>query len=217
MKTMKNLKAQLSTATTENLNLVTPGVNTDNKDLYLEIESDGRGHSLRLPVSVKDLSAEGVILEAVDLPPKLQGESLLHQEGIIHMVPDGFTKETQLRSKVVWMRQGERGPSHYLLGLELGEADFRARRSLERLSARPKDISDLWTYWDQVQPKPASHNGRLIFYVGAAALLGGVALQVTLPDSYNAPATILTFFGIYMIAGKCLWNWWRKRSIPKEC
>jgi hypothetical protein len=211
---MKIMKTQLSTATMENLNLGTPGVNPD---LYLEIESQGGDQSLRLPVSVKDLSAEGLILEAIDLPPKLQGESLLHQEGIIHMVPDGFTKETLLRSKVVWMRQGERGPSHYLLGLELGEADFRARRSLEKLIARPKDISDLWTYWDQVQPIPASHNGRIIFYVGAAALLGGVALQVALPDFYNAPATILIFFGIYTIAGKCLWNWWRKRSIPKEC
>ena len=133
------------------------------------------------------------------------------------MAPDGFTKETQLRSKVVWIRQGERGPSHYLLGLDLEGADFRSRRSLENSIARPKDISDLWTYWDQVQIKPAASDGRVMLYVGAVALLGGVALQFTLPDAYNALATILTLFGIYMIAGKCLWNWWRGRNMPKGC
>lgn len=208
------MKAQVSNATMPNLNLGTPGVTTD---LYLEIESQGHDKSFRLPVYVKDLSAVGVILEVADLPPELKGESLLHQEGIIHLAPDGFTKETQLRSNVVWIRQGERGPSHYLLGLELGEADFRARRALAKLLARPKDISDLWTYWDQVQPKPAINHGRVTFYVGAGAILGGVALQFTLPDSSNAMATILIFFGIYLIVGKCLWNWWRKRRIPKEC
>jgi hypothetical protein len=196
-----------------NLNLGTPGVTAG---LYLEIESQGQDKSFRLPVHVGDLAVEGVILEVVDLPPGLRGESLLHQEGIIHMVPDGFTKETQLRSKVVWIRQGEQGSSHYLLGMDLGEADFRARRSLENLIARPKDISDLWTYWDQVQDKPATNNGRIILYVGVGAFLGGLALKVTLPDSNNALAMVLTLFGIYMIAGNCLWNWWRGGSIPKE-
>lgn len=196
-----------------NLNLGTPGVTAG---LYLEIESQGQDKPFRLPVQVGDLATEGVILEVVDLPPGLKGESLLHQEGIIHMVPDGLTREIQLRSTVVWIRQGERGPSHYLLGLDLGKADFRARRSLEKLIARPKDISDLWTYWDQVQTKPATNNGRIILYVGVGAFLGGLALKVTLPDSNNALAMVLTLFGIYMIAGNCLWNWWRGRSIPKE-
>jgi hypothetical protein len=207
------MKAQRNNATIPNLNLGTPGVPTY---LDLEIESQGQDKSFRLPVHVKHLADAGVILEVDDLPPGLQGESLLHQAGIIHMVPDGFTKETQLHSKVVWIRQGERGASHYLLGLDLGEADFRARRSLENFLARPKDISDLWTYWDQVQTKPATDNGRIILYAGVGAFLGGVALKVALPDSNGALAMILTLLGIYLIAGKCLWNWWRTRSIPKE-
>lgn len=207
------MKAQVSNATMQNLNLGTPGVTAD---LYLEIESQGQDQSFRLPVHVKDLADVGVILEVGDLPPGLQGESLLHQEGIIHMVPDGFTKETQLRSKVAWIRQGEQGSSHYLLGLELGEADFRARRTLEKLIARPKDISDLWTYWDQVQPKPVTNSGRSILYVGAGAFLGGLALRFAVPDSSNALAMVLTLSGLYVIAGKCLWNWWRGRGIPKE-
>jgi hypothetical protein len=186
-------------------------------DFSLEIEPQGQGKLVRLPVQVKDLAAEGVILEVLVLPHGLKVETLLHQEGIIHMAPDGFTKETQLRSKVVWIRQGELGSSHYLLGLDLEGADFRSRRSLENLIARPKDISDLWTYWDQVQTKPATSDGRVMFYLGGGALLAGVALQFALPDTYSALATILTFFGIYMIAGKCLWNWWRGRSVPKAC
>jgi hypothetical protein len=206
------MKEQRSTAIMPNLNLGTPGVTAD---LYLEIKSQGQDKSFRLPVHVKDLSTAGVILEVVDLPPGLNVESLLHQEGIIHMVPDGFTKETQLRSKVVWIRQGE-GASHYLLGLDLGEADFRTRRSLENLIARPKDISDLWTYWDQVQTKPATNNGRLILYGGIMAFLGGLVLKVALPDANNSLPMVLTLSGIYVIAGMCLWNWWRGRSIPKE-
>jgi hypothetical protein len=206
------MKAQISNATMPNPDLGTPWVTAD---LYLEIESRGQDKTFRLPVHVNGLAAAGVILEVVDLPPGLQGESLLHQEGIIHMVPDGFTKETQLRSKVVWIRQGERGTSHYLLGLDLGEADFRARRSLENLIARPKDISNLWTYWDQVQIKPATNNGRIVFYAGVGAFLGGVALKVALPDSNSHLPMVLTLLGIYVIAGKCLWNWWRGRSLPK--
>lgn len=208
------MKAEISNATMPNLELGTPAVTAG---LYLEIEPQGQGESFRLPVHVGDLAAEGIILEVVDLPPRLKGESLLHQEGIIHMIPDGFTKETQLRSKVVWIRQGDRGFSHYLLGLDLGEADFRARRSLENLIARPKDISDLWTYWDQVQPKPATNYGKIILYVvGVGAFLGGLALKVALPDSNNALAMVLTLVGMYVIASTYLWNWWRRRSIPKE-
>jgi hypothetical protein len=207
------MKAEISNVTMPNLKLGTPGVTAG---LYLEIESQGQDKSFLLPVHVGDLAAEGVILEVVDLAPGLKGESLLHQEGIIHMVPDGLTRETQLRSKVVWIRQGERGSSHYLLGMDLGEADFRARRSLENLISRPKDISDLWTYWDQVQPKPATNNGRIILYAGVGAFLGGLALKVALPDSNNALAVVLTLVGMYVIAVECLWNWWRGRSIPQE-
>jgi hypothetical protein len=186
-------------------------------DLYLEVEPQGQDKSFRLPVHVQNLAAEGVILEVADLPPGVKGETLLQQEGIIHLVPDGLTKETQLRTKVVWVRQGERGPSHYLLGLDLEEADFRARRSLEKLITRPKDMSDLWKYWDQGQTKPAPNDGRIIFYVGAGAFLAGLALKVALPDSHNAMAIILALAGGYVIAGKCLWNWWRRYNIsPKS-
>ncbi len=187
---------------------VTPG-------LYLEIESQDH-KSFRLPVHVEDLAAEGVILEVAGLPSALQGDSLFHQEGIIHLVPDGFTKETRLRSQVVWIRQVEPGSSRYLLGMDLGEADFRAQRCLQNLISRPKDISDLWTYWDQVQTKPAGNNGIIIFYVGVGVFLGGLGLKVALPDSYNPLAMGLTLSGLYLIAGKCLWNWWQGRSLSRE-
>jgi hypothetical protein len=180
----------------------------------LEISLPGHETAFRLPVHMKSLATEGVIME-VELPPELSAETLLDQTGTIHMAPDGLTKETQLRSKVVWVRRGERGPAHFLLGMDVGEADFRSRRALENLLARPKDISNLWTYWDQVQTKPPAADGKFIYYVGAGALLGGVAIQVTLPGSYHSLAIILTLFGIYAIAGKCLWNWWHKRTIPK--
>jgi hypothetical protein len=211
-------RAALMNTTISNTRLPISDMETGVKaDFSLEIEPQGQGKLFRLPVQVKDLAPEGVILEVLVLPHGVKVETLLHQEGIIHMAGDGFSKETQLHSKVVWIRQGDRGSSHFLLGLDLERADFRSRRSLESLIARPKDISDLWTYWDQVQTKPAPSDGRIMFYVGAGALLGGMGLQFSLPDTYNALATILTFFGIYMIAGKCLWNWWRGRSIPKEC
>ena len=167
------MKALVSNATSPILDVEAPGVTPD---FYWEIEPQGQGKFFRLPVQVKELTAAGVILEVVDLPPDLQVESLLDQLGIIHLAPDGFSQETQLRTTVDWVRQGERGSSHYLLGLDLKEADFRFRRSLEKLLARPKDISDLWTYWDQVHPKPATGDGWFIFYLCAAALLGGVAL-----------------------------------------
>jgi hypothetical protein len=204
------MKARISNATSPFPDLEAPGVTPA---IYLEIEPQGGGKFLRLPVHVKDLTADGVILEAVDLPPDIQVESLLDQFGIIHLTPDGFSQETQLRTTVVWFRQGERGSSHYLLGLDLKEADFRFRRSLENLLARPKDISHLWTYWDQVQPQPAAVDGRFIFYLCGAALLGGLALQFALPDFYHSLASILILFGSLVIAGKCLWHWRRERSL----
>ena len=204
------MKALISNVTSPILDVDAPGVTPD---FYLEIEPQGQGKFFRLPVQVKDLTAEGVILEVVDLPPDLKVESLVDQLGIIHLPPDGFSKETQLQTAVVWFRQGERGSSHYLLGLDLKEADFQFRRSLENLLARPKDISHLWKYWDQVQPKAATGDGRFIFYLCAAALLGGVALQFTLPDSDKYLSNILILFGSIVIAGKCLWHWWRERSL----
>ena len=208
------MKALISNATSPILDAEAPGATPD---FYLEIEPQGQGKFFRLPVQVKGLTAEGVILEVVDLPHDLKVESLMDQLGIIHLAPDGFSKETQLRTTVVWFRQGERGSSHYLLGLDLKEADFRFRRSLENLLARPKDISDLWTYWDQVQTKPATGDGRFIFYLGAGALLGGVALQFVLPDSDKSLANIPILFGSLVIAGKCLWHWRRERSLSGGC
>jgi hypothetical protein len=208
------MKAPISNGTSPILDVKAPGVTPD---FYLEIEPQGQGKFFRLPVQVKDLTAEGVILEVVDLPHDLKVESLLDQLGIIHLAPDGFSKKTQLRTTVDWVRQGERGSSHYLLGLDLKEADFRFRRSLENFLARPKDISHLWTYWDQVHPKPATGGGRFIFYLCAAALLGGVALQFALPDSYQSLANILILFGSLVIGGKCLWHWWRERSLSGGC
>ena len=143
------MKALLSNATSPILDKEAPGVTPD---FVLEIEAQAQGKLLRLPVRVKDLTAAGVILEVVDLPHDLKVESLVDLVGIIHLAPDGFSKEIQLRTTVVWVRQGESGPSHYLLELDLKDADFQFRRSLENLLARPKDISDLWRYWDQVKP-----------------------------------------------------------------
>jgi hypothetical protein len=195
------MKAQVSNATLTNLNQGTPGIRPD---LYLEILSQEHEKPWHVPVHVKDFSTAGVILEVVKLPRGLKGESLLHLESVLHMAPDGFTKETQLRGKVVWVRPGETGPSHYLLGLDPGEVGFRARRSLESLIARPKDISDLWTYWDQVQTRTATSNGRIIFYAGIGVFLSGMVLRVALPGSHNSLCMILTLVGIYVIAGKCL-------------
>jgi hypothetical protein len=204
------MKALISNAPSPILDVDALGVTPD---FYLEIEPQGQGKFLRLQVHVKDLNAAGVILEVIDLPLDVKVESLLDQLGIIHLAPDGFSKETQLRTTVDWVRQGERGPAHYLLGLDLQEADFRFRRSLEKLLARPKDIADLWTYWDQAHLKPATGDGRFIFYLCAAALLGGVALQFALPDSYQSLANILILFGSLVIAGKCLWHWRRERGL----
>ncbi len=208
------MKALISNATSPILDMAAPGVTSD---FYLEIEPQGQGKFFRLPVQVRDLTAEGVILEVADLPHDLKVESLLDQLGIIHLAPDGFSKETQLRTTVVWFRPEESGSSHYLLGLDLKEADFRCRRSLENLLARPKDSADLWRYWDQVHPQPATGDGRFFFYLGAGALLGGVALHFALPDSHISLAIILILFGSLVIAGKCLWHWRRERRLAGGC
>jgi hypothetical protein len=201
------MKAPISNATSPILDAEAPRATPD---FYLEIEPQGQGESIRLPVQVKDLSAEGVILELVDLPQELRAESLVDQSGVIRLAPDGLSKETQLQTTEVWVRQGESDSSHYLMGLNLKEADFRFRRSLENLLDRPKDIEDLWKYWDQAkpQPQPAAGESKWIFYLGAAALLGGLGLQFALPDSHMYIAIILILFGSLVIAGKCLWHWW---------
>ena len=205
------MKAPISNATPPILDAEAPGATPD---FYLEIEPQGQGKSIRLPVQVKDLSAEGVILELVDLPQDFKAESLVDQSGVIHLAPDGLSKETHLQTTVVWVRQGESDSSHYLMGLNLKEADFRFRRSLENLLDRPKDIEDLWKHWDQAkpqpQPQPAAGESKLIFYLGAAGLLGGLGLQFALPDSHMNIAIILILLGSLVIAGKCLWHWWRE-------
>jgi hypothetical protein len=206
------MKAPISNGTSPILDVAAPGVTPD---FYLEIEPQGQGKVFRLPVQVKELTAEEVVLELADLPHDLTADGLVDQLGLIHLAPDGLSRETQLRTTVVWVRQAESNPSQYLLGLDLKAADFKVRRSLENLLARPKDISDLWRYWDQVKPKAAAGDGRLIFYLGAAALLGGVALQFGLPDFHNSLAIILILFGSLVIAGKCLWHWWRERSFSE--
>lgn len=186
-------------------------------DFYLEIEPRGQKDFCRLPVKVKELAAEGVVLEAVHLAPGLEVQTLVNQEGIIHLAPDGFSRQAQLRGKVVWWRPetGELEPSHYLLGLDLGKADFRSRRFLENLLTRPRDISDLWKHWDESQTKPARRAGRIISYLGGGALLGGAAMYLTLAEPYKGLANILTFSGSLLIAGQCLRHWWRDRRLAK--
>jgi hypothetical protein len=186
-------------------------------DFYLEIEPQGQRDFFRLPVKVKELAAEGVVLEVVDPAPGLEGQTLVNQKGTIHLAPDGFSQQAQLQGQVVWWRpgSGELEPSHYLLGLDLGKADFRSRRFLENLMARPRDISDLWKHWDESQTKPADRDGRIIFYLGGGALLGGAAMYLTLAEPYKGLANILTFSGSLLIAGQCLRQWWRDRRLAK--
>jgi len=206
------MKAPVNNDTAPRFDVKSPGVTSD---CYLEIEPQGERQLAWLPVHIKELTAEGVVLELVDLPDKIQVEGLVDQSAIIHLAPDGLSKETQLRTQVAWFRQGELGASHYLLGFDLKEADFQFRRSLKNLWARPKDISDLWKYWDQVKPQPATNDGRIIFYLGGGAFLGGVALHFALPDFHQPLAIILILAGSLMIAGKCLWHWWRERSLTR--
>ena len=207
------MKAQASNASVPILDLETSGATLD---LYLEIDLQEQDKFIRLPVHVKNLADEGVILEVLDLPPGLDG-SLLNQKAIIHLEPHGVTKETRVQSQVVWVRQGERGSGHYLLGLDLTEADFRTRRFLENLVARPKDMAELWTSWDQVHSIQADqpHDSKIIFYLGAGIFVGGVGLKATLPGSYDVMAMTLILVGMYVIAGKCLWDWWRRRTLRK--
>jgi hypothetical protein len=186
-------------------------------DFYLEIEPRGQRDFFRVPVKVKELAAEGVVLEVVHLAQGLEVQTLVNQEGIIHLAPDGFSRQAQLRGKVVWWRPGtgELEPFHYLLGLDLGKADFRSRCFLENLLTRPRDISDLWKHWDESQIKPADRDGRIIFYLGVGALLGGAAMYFTLAEPYKSLANILTFSGSLLIAGQCLRHWWRDRRLAK--
>jgi hypothetical protein len=207
------MKALISKATTPILHGEMTGVTPD---FSLEIEPQGQGEILRLPVQVKVLTPEEVVLEVIELPQDLKAESLLDQSGVIRLAPDGFSKETQFRTTVAWVRQDESSPAHYLLGLDLQAADFRFRRSLESILARPKDISDLWRHWDQGRTSAVPGDGRFIFYLGAAAVLVGVALHVVLPDSHKSTANLLILLGSLVIAGKCLWHWWRERGLPAE-
>jgi hypothetical protein len=208
------MKELISNATLPILTGEAPGVNPD---IYLEIEPQGLGKLFQLPVQLNGLSAKEVVLKVTELPQGVQAVSLLDQLGIIHLAPDGFSKDVQLRTRVVWLRQGENGSCHYLLGMDLKGADFRFRRSLKNLLARPKDISDLWNHWDQVQIKAVPADGRVIFYLCVIALLVGVALQFMLPDSYKSLAKILILSGCLAIAGKCLWHRWRERDLSRGC
>jgi hypothetical protein len=208
--------AALMKAMIPNATLPTPAGEApgSDPDIYLEIEPQGPGKLFRLPVQLSGLSAEEVVVNVAGLPHDLQAESLVEQSGRIYLPPDGFSKDAQLRTTVVWFRQEESGSPHCLLGLDLKDADFRFRRSLENLLARPKDISDLWRHWDRVQTKVFPGDSRFIFYLCLMALLVGVALQFVLPDSYQSMANILILFASLAIAGKCLWHWWRERGLP---
>jgi hypothetical protein len=186
-------------------------------DIYLEVEPQGYGEFLRLPAHVKELTEAGVILEVPDLPSEVRAESLVDQIGIVHVPSDGFSPATQLRATVGGCRPGGNGPAPYLLGLDLHDVDARGRQALAAVWARPKDMTDLWRYWDQVQLKPAARDSRFIFCLCAAAVLGGLALQFVLPEAYQSLANILILSGSIVIAGACLWHWRRERSLSGSC
>jgi hypothetical protein len=208
------MKELISNATLPILTGEATGVDPD---IYLEIEPQGLGRLFRLPVQLNGLSAKEVVLKVIELPQSVLAVSLLNQSGIIHLAPDGFSKDVQFRTRVVWLRQVENGSCHYLLGLELKGADFRFRRSLKNLLARPKDISAIWNHWDQVQIKAVPADARFIVYLCVIALLVGAALQFILPDLYKPLANILILSGCLAIAGKSLWHWWRERDLSRGC
>lgn len=182
-------------------------------EISLEIIGQEAGDLGPLKVQVKSITAEGVILEGGHLPPNLPVQAVRDQVGVLHMPPDGVIKGAQIRGKVIWARHGENG-SPLLLGLDLGEADLRARRLLEnRLMAYPRDLQEFWNHWDYIHvPLPTISSDPKIYFVGMAVFLGGLVLHFTGPNHFKAMGSIMAFYGSLVIAGYSLWNMWRHRA-----
>jgi hypothetical protein len=178
----------------------------------------GGGPPFHLPVSVKSLSAGGVILEATYPPDGLDLQGLQGRGGVINLPAAGNGGSMAIRAKIQWARsQGNDNPK-FLVGLELEDSSMEVRHALEgQMHIVTKDIKELWDHWDRLQEKVplVPSPSQAIYIVGMSVVLGGVALQMWGPDDYKSFGFILVIYGCVTLAVKSIWSLWRQRGNPK--
>ncbi|MBI4643643.1 MAG: hypothetical protein HY790_12840 [Deltaproteobacteria bacterium] len=179
----------------------------------------GGGLPFHLPMSVKSLSAGGVILEVTYPPDGLNLRELQGRGVVINLPAAAKGLGMAIQGKVLWTRpQGGDNPQ-FLLGLELEDPSLEVRQALEdQLHIVTKDIKELWDHWDRLQEKvplvPSS--SQAIYVVGLGVVLGGAALQIWGPDDLKSFGFILVLYGCATLAVKSIWSLWRQRVNPKS-
>ena len=183
------------------------------------LASTGGGPPFHLPVSVKSLSAGGVILEVNYPPDGLDFRELQGRGGIINLPSDANGKGISIQGKVQWARPQGGDDPRFQMGLELEDPSMEVRHALEsQMSIVTKDIKELWDHWDRIQEKVPliPSPSQAIYVVGMGVVLGGVALQMWGPDDLKSFGFILVLYGCATLVVKSIWSLWRQRGNQKS-
>jgi hypothetical protein len=183
------------------------------------LSAAGQGPSYHLPVTVKSLSATGVILEVRYPPGGLDLRELQGRSSVVHLPLTGNGREMAIPGKVVWTRPQVGNDPLFLLGLELENPTLEVRQALEeQLPIAAKDIKELWDQWDQTrkQPRSSVSSPQGIYLVGMGVVLGGLGMQLFGPEGVKGLGFIMVLYGCATLLVKSLWSLWRQRGNDKN-
>jgi len=171
--------------------------------LSLQLTETTGAHVCHLPVTVKNLTTGGVVLELLesadisvdDHLKGLQGHLLGNSErdGLLVKVP----------AKILWIKKQE-ADAAATLGLELLKPlPLSMRHALEdNLASGARDMRVLWDYWDEMQQTSAPDDLEVAFPPDPAkAIASPPAATKTKPISAAAPAAAAQSSGgwVYLV------------------
>lgn len=166
------------------------------KSLSLQLCNGGAEESSHLPVVVKNLTTDGVILEILHLESGLQTENLKGVEGQLKIIDQDDQVMIEIPGKILWTRNRE-GATGVTVGLELlGPIPLPVRQTLEaHMDIGAKDMKVLWDYWDEVQDSAISASPPNMEISVPAVLTGTETCVPAAPEQsvgFNEQADTLT-------------------------
>ena len=187
------------------------GETTGFQTIVLEVGQPVLDQQLELPVTIQNLAANIVTLQAIRQENGWRPDILKGAPVNLRFPEEEAQESVAIPGVVRWVSQSDKNKNQLLLGLELASPTPEVRQALkDGIRHTPRDICVLWERWDDMttQERRRRFTNRNLTILATALLTGGLACQI----GYLAPLQFYGFLLIFLGTATAGWrvykSWW---------